>query len=124
MSKVIFQSLAGFTLSFAALLIGGGIVTTVRYPPRAAWDVLPLTALVVILIIAGIGLFYLRKWAALVVSLMALYVATWQVEGALHPIPGYANWVGFLFAVLLAIPAILTAVYWRTLAWRGKRTQA
>jgi hypothetical protein len=122
MRKAIFQIMAGFALCFAAVLLLGGILTMLRYPPRSPWHVVPLTALVITLIVAGIGLFYLRKWAALAVSLMALYVATWQVEGALNPIPGYANWLGFLFAVLLAIPAILTAMYWRTLVWRSKRT--
>src|SRR5215471_5484331 len=120
MGKVIFQIVGGFTLCFAAILFGGGVFTIMRYPPRVPRDLLPLTAVVVALIVAGIGLLYLRKWAALLVSLMGLYVATWQVQGALHPVSGYANWLGFLFAALLAIPAVLTAVYWRMLVWTSK----
>jgi hypothetical protein len=43
-----------------------------------------------------------------------------EIRDALHPTPGDSNWLGFVFAILLAGPSILTAVYWRTLVWRGK----
>ena len=115
-----FQLLAGFTLAYDALLFFGGIFTMIRYPPHSYWDMIPGMAFVGTLGVAGVGLLYLRKWAALMVSALALYLASWAVKDALHPIPGYANWVGFLFAVLLAIPAILTGVYWGTLVWRER----
>ncbi len=118
MSEVVFKTMAGFALLFAAILCLGGVLTIARYPPRSPWDLVPLTALVAALVVAGVGLFYLRKWAALLISLIALYGSTWEVKDALHPVPGYANWLGFLFAVLLAVPSILTVVYWRTLTWR------
>lgn len=120
MSKAIFQILAGFTLAYDALLFFGGLFAMVRYPPHSYWDIVPGMAFVGALALAGLGLFYLRKWAALMVSALALYVASWGVKDALYPIPGYANWVGILFAVLLTIPAILTGTYWRTLVWRKK----
>jgi hypothetical protein len=50
------------------------------------------------------------------ISLMALDIAIlWERKDALHPIPGCANWLGFVFALLLTAPSILTAVCWRTL---------
>src|SRR5580693_10484532 len=68
----------------------------------------------------GLGLLDLRKWAALMISLMALDIAIlWEREDALHPIPGCANWLGFVFALLLTAPSILTGVCWRSLTWRG-----
>lgn len=115
-----FQTLAGFTFACDALLFVGGIFAIVRYPPHSYWDIVPGMAFVAALAVAGVGLFYLRKWAALMTSAFALYVAFWAVKDALHPVPGYANWVGFLFAALLAIPAILTGVCWRTLIWRKR----
>jgi hypothetical protein len=121
MSKVIFRIMAGLVLFSAALLLLGGIVTMVRYPPRSPWDALPLTALVAALVVVAIGLFYLRKWAALTASVMTLYVATWEIRAALHPIPGYTSWLGFLFAILLIVPSVLTGVYWRTLLWHNKQ---
>jgi hypothetical protein len=81
-----------------------------RYPPRSPRDVLPLATLVTTLVTSGIGLLYLRKWAALIVSFIKLYIAIiWDLKQALHPIAGAANWLGFLFALLLTIPLILTA---------------
>lgn len=67
------------------------------------------------------GIVYLRKWAALAASVMALYVATSEIRAALHPIPGCASWLGFLFAILLIVPSVLTGVYWRTLLWHNRQ---
>ncbi len=89
-----------------------------RYPPRSHWEVIPGTLFVGILAAAGLGLFYLRKWAAIALSALTLYLAYWPLKDAFHPIPGYANWLGFPFAALLAVPSILTATYWRDLIWR------
>jgi len=118
MRKVIFQVLAGLVLAYDALLFLGGIYTMLRYPPHSYWQILPGMAFVGVLAVAGLGLLYLRKWAALMISALALYVAFWGVKDALHPIPGYANWVSVLFAVLLTSPAILTGLCWRALVWR------
>jgi hypothetical protein len=51
MSIIIFQIMAGLVLVSAALLLLGGILTMVRYPPRSPWDALPLTALVATLVV-------------------------------------------------------------------------
>jgi len=123
MSIIIFQIMAGLVLVSAALLLLGGILTMVRYPPRSPWDALPLTALVATLVVVGIGLFYLRKWAALAASVIAFYVAIWEIKAALQPIPGYASWLGFLFAILLTVPSVLTGVYWRTLLGHNRQIQ-
>jgi len=72
MSKAIFQVLGGFVLALAVILLGGGVFTAMRYPPPSVWDFVRPTIIIVILVVAGIGLFYLRKWAALAVSLLAL----------------------------------------------------
>jgi hypothetical protein len=53
MSKIIFQIMAGLLLFSGALLLLGGIVTMVRYPPHSPWDVLPLTALFAALVVGG-----------------------------------------------------------------------
>jgi len=52
MSKTIFQ-IMGLVLFSAALLLLGGIVTMVRYPPHSRWVALPLTALVATLVVGG-----------------------------------------------------------------------
>ena len=114
--------MAGFALCLAALLFVGGILTVMHFPPHSRLDLIRPAAIIAALIAGGLGLFYLRKWAALIVSLSALWGASWEIRDALRPTPGDANWLGFVFAILLAVPSILTAVYWRTLVWRGKPT--
>jgi len=123
-SKVIFRILGGLALLFAGVLFVGGIFTILRYPPRSVGDCAGLLAVIVALGVGGLGLFYLRKWAALLFSGMTLCVATWEIKSALVPIPGNASWLGFIFAVPFVIPAILTVMFWRTLVWSGKRVGA
>lgn len=122
MTKVVFQIMAGFTLCFAAILVVGGILTVMHYPPHSSLELIRPAAVIAALVAGGLGLFYLRKWAALIVSLSALWVAFWQIRDALRPTPGDANWLGIVFAILFTVPSILTAVYWKTLVWRGKPT--
>jgi hypothetical protein len=112
--------MGGFTLVLVLLLFLGGIFVMMPYPARSPLDLVPFGALIVALSLASLGLLDLRKWAALMISLMALDIAIlWERKDALHPIPGCANWLGFVFALLLTAPSILTAVCWRTLTWRG-----
>ncbi len=117
-----FRIMAGFALCFAALLFVGGILAFMHYPPRSPLDLIRPAAAIAALVVGGLGLFYLRKWAALIVSFSVLWAGSWELRDALHPTPGEANWLGFIFAILLAVPAILTAIYWRTLVWRNKTT--
>jgi len=118
MNKVIFQIMGGLALLIAAGLFVGGFFMMSRYHPQSFWDIARFCAVETGLVASGVGLLYLRKWAAIILCAMALYVASWEIIGALHPIPGYANWLGFIFGTLLAIPSILTCIHWRALTWR------
>jgi len=128
MSKVMFSILGGFALCTAGMLILGVIFLDLRYPPRSLWDFAPLVVVISALIAAGVGLFFLLRWAAIMISLMALLVASLQITEALNPAPnpqpGTANWLGYVFATLFAIPAILTVLCWHNLVWSNKSRRA
>ena len=128
MSKVMFSILGGFALCTAGMLILGVIFLDLRYPPRSLWDFAPLVVVISALIAAGVGLFFLLRWAAITISLMALYVASLEIKQALNPgpnpQPGSADWLGYVFGVLLAMPAILTVLCWNNLVWRSKSRRA
>jgi hypothetical protein len=66
-----------------------------------------------VLLLIGIGLISLRRWAALLASLLAIYVAIdfKSTEGGF----------GVPLVLGLLIPAILTVVFWRDLVWGDKR---
>lgn len=117
--KMTFQTMGSLLLSFATLFVLGGVLTVVRYPPKVAWDVVPLACVGGALILLGVGLYHCRKWAAAGFSLILLYAAYWGIQGATHPIPGYSNWLRFVWAVLLLLPIGVIAKYWSSLVWRG-----
>jgi hypothetical protein len=66
-----------------------------------------------VLLLIGIGLISLGRWAALLASLLAIYVAIdfKSTEGGF----------GVPLVLGLLIPAILTVVFWRDLVWGDKR---
>jgi hypothetical protein len=120
LGKVIFRLVGGTAIGFGLSLFAIGTFTIWRYPWASRRDVLPLLASVTVLLVAGMGLLYLRKWAALLISCFALYAGVfWELREALHPIPGQADWLGFAFALLLTIPSVVTARFWGVLVWRA-----
>jgi hypothetical protein len=128
MSKAVFQIMGGFVLGFAAMLVGADVLWighfSLHLPGPVTMIGLARSAFIIgTLTLVGVGLLYLRKWAALALSILMTYPAFWCVWGAVHPVPGNANWLGFFFAALLLTPSILTAKYWRILVWRKSLNQ-
>jgi hypothetical protein len=65
------------------------------------------------LLLIGIGLIRLRRWAALLASVLAVYVAIdFKIAGGSLGVPSTLG---------LLIPLLLTVVFWRDLAWGDKR---
>jgi hypothetical protein len=121
MANVLFQIVGVFVLAYTSIFL-----LACLFVPRASAlltsppDYGRLIAVVAVGAVLGIGVLHLRKWAAIALSLLLLYPAFWCVYSAVHPSTGGADWLGFLFAILLIGPAILTAFGWRTLTWRKK----
>ena len=125
MSKIVFQIMGGFVLWFAMGLLVVDILWIGHYSLHLPREVTPLeivwlVTLEVAITLLGLGLIYRRKWAALVLSLLTLYWAFLAFEEALRPgfIPGEWTWLDYVFGILLIIPAMMTAKYWRVLVWR------
>lgn len=130
MNKIAFQVMGGFVLFLAAGLLFAGSLVLGGYSPRhyPSGSLLIFCArlifAVALLGVTGVGLLKLRKWAALTLSILALYSAFWSAWAAIHPVdpkPGDASWLGYLYAVLLITPSIMTAKCWRILIWSGKK---
>lgn len=116
MSKTVFQVMGLLISSFATVYVLGGLLYIARHPPRAVSDLGFFVVVAVTLVIVGVGVYYRRKSAALGCSVLLLCAALSQVHGALHPIPGYWNWLGFLWAGLLLLPLLMVAKYWNSLS--------
>lgn len=65
------------------------------------------------LLLIGIGLISLRRWAALLASVLAVYVAI--------DFDGIGRGLGVPLALGILIPLFLTVIFWRTLVWGDKR---
>jgi hypothetical protein len=133
MIAIIFRVMGGILLFLGVASVFIGIFTIMRYPQHSALAVsIPVFIVrvitgVLVFAVIGMGLLLLRKWAALAASILALYPAYWCFLAAIHPVDakaGDANWLGFVFGTLLIAPLILTAKGWRTLVWRGKKSDA
>jgi hypothetical protein len=118
MAKVAFRIIGGVAIFYSC-----GLFFVATFVPRFSSSGLSLVTVIAYFVpvaVLGVGLLYLRKWAAVGLSILFLYPAFWCISTAVHPIPGNANWLGFVFAALLICASIVTAVYWRQLTWRKK----
>jgi hypothetical protein len=120
MNNRIFKIMGSLLLSFATVFVLGGAVTVLRHTPKGVSDLLPLVTVAAAMILVGVGLYHSRKWAAVGLCLLLLYAAYWEVQGAIHPIPGYWSWLGFVWATLLLLPVFIVAKYWGSLVWRRR----
>jgi hypothetical protein len=62
------------------------------------------------LLLIGVGLIRLRRWAALLASVLAVYIAV-----------DFASGLGVPLTLSLLAPVPLTVVFWRGLVWGEKR---
>lgn len=114
MNRMAFQIMGALLLAFAVIFTLGGAVTVARYPPHAIKEVIPLALASVLLLLLGIGLYRVKRWAALVFSVLTVGLAVWSIRDAIHSVPWSWNGIGYWFALLLIIPTILTVKYWRS----------
>src|SRR5258708_6863824 len=105
MATISFKIIGYLTVMYAsAVLVFGLFVPRFSSLFSTVSDVALLLAIACPLVIAGVGLIKLRKWAAVAVSMTALYPAYWCVWAGFHPTPGNADWLGFVFGLLLLTP--------------------
>src|SRR5262245_35503908 len=93
MNKAIFQVMGGYVIFFAAAMMLLGLYTMTGWSLHLTlpssmsrlvfW--LRLLTFVIPLAVVGVGLFRLRRWAALAFSAAALYIAYWACHDAIFP---------------------------------------
>ena len=70
--------------------------------------------------VVAIGLFLLRKWAAILFAAAAGAMATWLLVGTVVSVPLLYWIINFVFAFLLILPTVVIIRAWSSLSWRGK----
>ena len=126
MAIAFFRVLGGLTLYLLAGILFVSQLSNGRYSLHASqmsrFEMLRFVLLGAILLSMGLGLLFLRKWAALAFASATLcwsYEALSEgVSGIFHHTPGEWYWTGFISAIMLFSPTILTIKYWGTLTWR------
>ena len=63
-------------------------------------------------VLVGVGLILLRRWAALLASVMAVYLAIYSARGG--------GGVGAVLTLSLLTPLLLTLLFWRDLVWGAR----
>ncbi len=98
-----FRAMGILLLVVAAGFVVGSIITVFRYvlPAHEFRGIIGLGGIALFLIAVGVGLLKLKKWAALAFSILCLiwgFLGIRQaIEGSIHPVPGSADWLGFVF---------------------------
>jgi len=69
-----------------------------------------------ILLVGGFGLIYRRKWAALLSSAVAVYVAFSGIRNVTH-----IDTADTTLLLIFLLPVLLVVAFWRTLAWGNRR---
>lgn len=127
MARVVFSVMGAITFCYVAMVL----LVLVLPAGHSSLHALPFTPAVigrllffaVALSVLGLGLIGLRKWAALVFSLVALYGSFWAFTGAIHIVPWSWNGIELSWGLFLVSPSVFTVRYWRTLVWRAKRSE-
>lgn len=72
------------------------------------------------LMILSIGMFCLRKWAAVGFSLLCCSFAFLLLSDPFPLAAKPRDWPSFIAGFLFMIPAVLTVTQWKVLVWRAK----
>ena len=70
--------------------------------------------------VVGIGLLFLRRWAAIYFSVPLFCFGLWLAVSSIEPIPFPWNLLYMTEGVSLMLPLIVTIRVWPQLSWRGK----
>lgn len=113
-------------LGFLTFLFEAGMLFILISPRRRQLGPIPPDGLIRITIffvsatVVGIGLVYLRKWAAVILALALGAIATWLIQGTIRGVPFPANLINFAIGGLLIVMVVLIIRSWSKLSWGGK----
>jgi hypothetical protein len=81
----------------------------------------PRTVVLVLAIgIVGMGLLFLRKWAALYFSVPLFWFGIQEAFTSIYEISFPLNLLAILHGISLTLPLIITIRVWRQLTWGGR----
>ncbi len=111
---------------FGVLTLFGAIASLMLYWQNAearqqgGYDLSPILIYFYFGVPLGLGLLFLRKWAAIILSLFSLAMAAWLSIGSLLYVPFPFMLINILFSLIFLLPSAATLYSWQELIWKGK----
>lgn len=111
----------------ATLVFDAAILFVAAGPRARMFGPLPKSIIISALVFCltattvGVGLLFLRKWAAVIFSLALIVLTTWMaVVASIAEVPSAFCLMIVATTLVLVLPIIIIVRSWRLLSWRGK----
>jgi hypothetical protein len=88
--------------------------------PLTASAIVRLSIFFFLTTIVGIGLLFLRKWAALLLLAALMAFAIWLIVGSILYVPFPWNLINFIFAFVALLPTYVIFRSWSLMSWGGR----
>lgn len=120
MSKAAIRAFGVLTLVFEAFILLVLIGQRNRLGPFPRRFIISICIFFLATTLIGVGLIFLRKWAALYFSLALVVMPIWLNLASLGEVPLAWNVMVFVFGLVPILPIIIVVRSWSLLSWRGK----
>src|SRR5258708_637707 len=120
MSTTAIRAFGVVTFVFDAFILFAFISQRARLGPLTLPAVIYISSLCFFVTMIGVGLLFLRKWAAIFFSLALVILPTWFTLDAIGESPAGFFVMMLVVAIVLILPIFIIIRSWRLLSWRGK----
>ena len=120
MSAVAIRAFGVITFVSEAVLLFVLIGQRFRLGPFPLQFIISISVFLSAATLIGIGLLFLRKWAAIVFSLALVSIPIWNTVGSLGKAPFGWSLMVLGSTIVLVIPVIIVIRSWSLLSWGGK----
>lgn len=120
MIKRVLPKILGWCVIGVGVACAVAVMANARTRALGGRDISPLLLYTWIGLVTGIGLVLLRKWAALVLSILSLASGIALITGSIVAVPFPWVVLNIGFATTLFIPTLVTMYCWHELKWRGR----
>lgn len=116
--KPIFKFFGILTFLFEALLIF--MLMSPRMGTFNSQEIVRILTFLILSTSVGVGLLYIRKWAAILFSLSTVAMALWLIIGSVLYVPFAFGLLNISLGILLFFPTVVTIRSWAILSSGGK----
>jgi hypothetical protein len=120
MSTAAIRAFGVFTFVFEAFILFAFMSQGARLGPLTLPALIYISFLCFVVTLIGVGLLFLRKWAAIFFSLALVILPTWFTLDAIGESPAGFFVMMLAVAIVLILPIVIIIRSWGLLSWRGR----